>query len=523
MASTPDQAATVQPRADEHNGVLAGPWLFAAYALALALLAWPIVQVSNPLLADYPNHLARIHVAEALGHSPILARFWFEQPGLYPYLPFDLLVRLLSLAIGLEPAGRAFIVLALVMPTVGTMAVAKALHGRVGLWPIASALFAYNLLLSWGLVNFLFSLGLALLVFATWIATDSWAWPRRLALFATLSSLMFCAHPFAFAALGLLIGTWELGKLRRLEWEQVKAAGVRLFLTGLQFIPAVILAALTPRTDVGSDLTKFGSIYERLSALFSPVLFLIQGSELWLALALMLLLAIAVRQGVLAFDGRMVLPTAATGIAALLMPSFLSGIGLVHIRLPLLVVLLVIASCTPRALSRRAAALAFALGATVLWLRVTDISGRMIQADREIAELRAASAVIEEGARVLPALADNRDGTLPGRSYWHAAAYLTIDRSAFFPLLFSFFDIGVTPEFARSAAPATSPVRLEELDPPPGGPRHRRVIRDIFWQNWRQDFDYVLLFDFGDESLRIPAGLTLVRRGAVFAIYRIVR
>ena len=184
MASTPDQAAAARPRADERADLLSGPWLCAVYALALALLAWPIVQVGNPLLTDYPNHLARLHVAEALDHSPILARFWFHQPGLYPYLPFDLLVRLTSQVIGPEPAGRVFIVLALVMPSIGTMALAKALHGRIGLWPLASALFAYNLLLSWGLVTFLFSLGLALLVFVAWIITERWTWPRRLALFA---------------------------------------------------------------------------------------------------------------------------------------------------------------------------------------------------------------------------------------------------------------------------------------------------------------------------------------------------
>jgi hypothetical protein len=523
MASTPDQAARIRPHTGERAAVLSGPWLCVIYALALALLAWPIVRVGNPMLTDYPNHLARLYVTEALGDSAILARFWFHQPGLYPYLPFDLLVQLLSHAIGLEPAGRMFIVLALVMPGVGTIAVAKALHGRIGLFPLASALFAYNLLLSWGLVTFLFSLGLALLVFAAWIATDRWAWPWRLALFATLSSLMFCAHPFAFAALGLLIGTWELGKIRRMEWEAVKAIGARLFLIGLQFIPAIILAALTPRTDVGSDFTQFGSFSDRMSALLSPVLFLVEGGEVLLALALVLLFALALHRGVLAFDRRMLVPTAAIGFASLLMPAFLSGIYLVHIRLPLLAVLLVIASCRLRALPRGLAAFALALAAAVLWLRVSDISSRLTQADREIVELRAASSVVDEGARVLPAVVDDRGGTLPARSYWHAAAYLTIDRSAFFPLLFSFFNIGVTPEYTGSAAPATSPVRLDELDPPPGGLQHRRVIRDIFWQNWRRDFDYVLLFDFGDASVRIPEGLTLVRRGTVFAIYKIDR
>ena len=89
---------------------------------------------------------------------------------------------------------------------------------------------------------------------------------------------------------------------------------------------------------------------DRVSALLSPVLFLVDDGELLLALALAFFFAIAWRRGVLIFDRRMLMPVSAIGFASLLMPAFLSGIYLVHIRLPLLAVLLVIASCRLRAL-----------------------------------------------------------------------------------------------------------------------------------------------------------------------------
>jgi hypothetical protein len=523
MASTPDQAAFARLRADDGTSALSGPWLFACYAVALALLIWPIVQVTNPMLADYPNHLARLYVASALDTSETLSRFYVRHDGLYPYLPFDLLVTLLGRTLGLEAAGRVFIALTLTMPCLGTLALAKALHGRVGLWPIVSALFAYNMMLSWGLITFLFSLGLALLVFAGWIATQRWAWPQRLAVFTPLATLIFCGHPFAFAALGLLVAAWEASSVRRFDRAELKAVLPRLLLAGLQFLPALLLATQMPHADFGSDITGFGTGAERISAFLSPFLFFGDGGEALVACVWPLALTIALRRGDLVLDRRMLLPIAALGLVALAMPAYLSGIYLVHIRLPLLVVLLIVASCRPRAVPTRTVVLALVVGASVLALRTAEISARMREADDQVAELRVAASAIEEGARVMPAIASNHGDGLPRKNYWHANAYLTIDRSAFYPLLFSFYNIGVTDAYAGIATPATSPVELEELDAPPEKARPTAGLRNIYWRNWRENFDYVVLFDFGDGSLPLPDGLLLVRRGAAFAIYKVVR
>src|SRR5262245_22112147 len=139
-------AATAAATIERHrNGRYAALLSALGYAIVLALLAWPILQVANPLLTDYPNHLARLYIADALTGPHTLGRHYFLRSGLYPYLPFDLIVGALAQVVGFELAGKLFIVLALAMPTIGTIALARVLHGKVGLWPIVSTLFAYNL------------------------------------------------------------------------------------------------------------------------------------------------------------------------------------------------------------------------------------------------------------------------------------------------------------------------------------------------------------------------------------------
>jgi hypothetical protein len=49
-----------------------------------------------------------------------------------------------------EQAGRVFIALMMGALIGGTAALHRAIHGRVGIWPIWSVLFVYNAELFWG-------------------------------------------------------------------------------------------------------------------------------------------------------------------------------------------------------------------------------------------------------------------------------------------------------------------------------------------------------------------------------------
>src|SRR5689334_2566147 len=149
-------------------------WLLGCYVAALVMLAWPVLHVINPMLADYPNHLARLFVAGSVADNAVLAQSYLARHDFYPYLSMDLIVRALWPLLGLEHAGKVYLIIALLMPLAGTAALARVLHGRIGLWPLAATPVVYNLLLAWGFTTYLFGLGLAMAAFAGWIATEQW-------------------------------------------------------------------------------------------------------------------------------------------------------------------------------------------------------------------------------------------------------------------------------------------------------------------------------------------------------------
>jgi hypothetical protein len=258
----------------------------------------------------------------------------------------------------------------------------RALHGRIGLWPLVSALFAYNLLLSWGFTTYLFSVGLALMGFAGWIAAERLAWLPRLAVFSVVSVVIFCAHPFGFGGFALLVGGWELGRTPAWSRHELQQTFKRLCLAGLQFIPTLLIASQIQGGDFGNDATEFGSVKSRLVALMSPILFVIHSSEFAVTGVLLLAFGVAVHKGLLAFDRRMAWPLGAMALAAALMPQTLSGIYLVHMRLPLLLVLLLICSYRVVPQPKRIVAVAVAVVATTLLFRTTVAADKLAVADR---------------------------------------------------------------------------------------------------------------------------------------------
>lgn len=523
MPALADRAEAALPRDASRRAMRL--LILGCYAAALVMLAWPIAQVANPMLADYPNHLARQFVAGSLPENALLAQHYVARHDFYPYLPMDLIVGALRPLIGLEASGKVFLVIALLMPVAGTMALARVLHGRIGLWPLASTLFVYNLMLAWGFTTYLFSAGLGLCTFAGWIATDRWSWPARLALFAAASIILFCSHPFAFAAYGLLLGSWEIGRTEAWTRPALLATARRLGLVALQSVPPLVIALRLPHADIGNDATLYGTLGSRLLSAFSPFLFAVDFGE---AVCLVLLIAafvVALRSGAVTFDRRLAWPVGVFGFASLVMPQTLSGIYLVHFRLPLLFVLLLILACRPQPQAPRTVALSLAAILMMLMLRTSIAADRLGEADRNIAELRAAAAAIAPGARVLPTMSQDRFGNLPAYHYWHTAAYLTIDRSAYSPLLFSYFSIDVVPSLKAASAPATSPVRFEALLTQEGEPERVKPgpgqLR--YWSAWRRVFDYVVDFDSGIAPAEIPQELSVVHRGRTFTIYKIVK
>jgi hypothetical protein len=515
----------------------------AAYILLGGLTLSPLLWVRVPALVDYPNHLARMWILVHAGDIAALASNYVAHWRLIPDLAMDLIVPPLAHLIGVEPAGRVFIALTMVVLVGGTVTLHRVLHGRICLWPLASLLFVYNAVLYWGFLNCLFGMGVALLLFAAWIATRAWPSTLRIPLFATAASALFCLHLFAFGFYGLLIASCEAGNVwRARSWSAASFAA--LCRGGLQFVPGLLLwwASLG---NGGPSLTLYGSFPVKVYAAFAPVtfgsvplpfdrLFLVFCAVTWLAARIARELSIA---------PAMRFPLLAALAAAIAMPHWLNGSALADIRLPAILPFLLIAGTRLKAPKRRLVA-PFAIAAlALLGLRVWTVSETWRDYNAQFAEFRAADSTITPGARLLVVAAPipQSQSALAGlprsfatkqdNNFTHLAALAIIDRSAFIPYLFTgWTSVSPSPRnaglFVSSGSPLTPQALAasDRMDDPNSSYAQPDLLGELpYWRDWRQHFDYLIWIGFGDSRPPSDAALEPVARGSFFSIDRILR
>jgi len=520
----------------------------AIYVLFGAATLSPLLWASVPPLVDYPNHLARMWILVHRTEIPELARNYVVHWRILPDLAMDLVIPTLSTVMPVELAGRVFIALTMLGLIAGTATLHRVLHGRFAVWPVWSVLFVYNAVLFWGFLSCLFAIAVYLFMFSFWIATREWRMVPRILVFSVAGAFLFLLHLFAFGLYGLSVTTYELG--RRLKGRRMPLKSLASYAAVcLQFVPGMLLwyASLG---EVASAYTAYGDLGHKVYALLAPVDFGFFPAPLdkamWLAVGVFLLLA--AKRGALKLAPGMRLPLAAMLVTAVLMPYDANGSALADIRLPVTLPFVIFAS-TQFAVSRKG--LARLLGGVALLgfgLRIWTVSESWKDYDRWFNEFRAASSVIAPGARLLVVQATIAQGkTIPQDKerlpsvpaplamvqpvvFLHMGALAVIDRSAFFPYIFTQptpldvtprnqavlgWGLPVTPEdLAKSVDPAVAK-SLDSL---------RDILgRHLFWSDWPQAFDYVLWIDFtGMPKPAIPQ-LRPLASGGVFEIYQIIK
>ena len=509
----------------------------AAYVVLCALALSPLLWAAVPPLVDYPDHLARMWVLLHAKDIPALASNYIVDWRLLPNLAMDLVVPALAQLMPLEVAGRVFIALIMLGFVLATALLHRVLHGRVGLLPLASLLFVYNLVLYWGFVNFLFTAVLALLAFSGWIASERWRPLWRAVVFAPPAAALVIFHLFGFGIYGLLVLSYELGKRRR-RWRDICTTALLM----TQFVPAMLLLSMMWGNG-GPGYTHY-SLASKLMAVFAPVSF---GSPVQLDWAVLLLvvffLLYASRAAGVRLAPAMRWPVIAMTIAAVLMPNWLSGSWAADLRLPVTLPFVVLASLRFDGARREPVACFALIALALLGARIWAVSASWRDADRRFAEFRAASQAVTEGARLLVvqtpltpeeagidgvprALAERDD-----KDFWHMPTLAVIDRSVSVPYFFT----GWTPlranprnaEVARTQSRLMTPDDLvESASPdwqPPAAqwPDHMGAMP--YWRHWPATFDFVLWIDFARRPAPLPDKLRLVATGSFFKIYRIIR
>ena len=457
--ATPSVTTTVPTQA---RGLRRRRVLKALAGLAVGvLLVSPLAAVRVPFLLDYPNHLARMHVLATGAASPALRAMVRIEWAFIPNMVMDLVVPALAQVMPLSVAGRLFIALAILLPPLGVVALHRAwFRARAG-WPWIAMLAAVNACVVLGFLNYVVGVGLALFG-AAWHArardrADHWpAIALASLLGAAWGVACLLSHIVAFGLLVLLMLSTEaalLARRPRLRWALPIAATV--------LVPLVLYHAFGPSRNYTSAGTLAAAVreilhdgmlshpYFRARWLFAAATGESEAIGVVAAVLLVLPVAWAAWRRRLAVAPQMLLAFFGLAVAYALLPEGLAGAGMVYDRLNLPLALVGIAGVRPRLAGRGAAALALAafvllgVSSAVMWRRGVAQEALLRQVERVIAP-------IPPGARVL-AVRDGRtywdvDPDEPaahrilGRSvnYQHLPALVTLERDAFWPMVFTF-------------------------------------------------------------------------------------
>src|SRR6266446_792384 len=240
----------------------------AVMFVALAAIASiPILIHPWPPLADYINHLARMHIIAAIGVDPDLARFYEVDWQIIPNLMMDLVVPLLERVMNVYVAGQLYTIASFVLILSGTLALNRRLFGHWSILPLIAFPLLYNNIFLVGTMNYVFGIGLSLWALATWVALRERAMVLRLAVSTLFVLALFFCHLFAVGVYGLGLFAFELQRLLALRARKRAAlacepapqrqlpAWVDFVASGIPFLPVLPLLLMSPTWTLRWDFT----------------------------------------------------------------------------------------------------------------------------------------------------------------------------------------------------------------------------------------------------------------------------
>ena len=505
--------------------------LVFAYVTFACIVVATVCLVDTPVLGDYLNHLARMHVLSAIGASADLRRYYEVDWKPIPYLAMDVIVPLLMHVFPLYLSGKIFVVACVLMPAAAAASLHYAIYRRAGWVPLAAFLFSQNMLLSLGFLNFLFSAGCAVMLFAGWIATACWRRWLRVVSFAPLILLLYLGHAFACLAYCLSVAGYEVGRALRARFRPRNVVAADFATALLPAIPAIACAATlnVGAGYVGRLHTVFGDAGTKLFALASPVLFATDRTQILVLVAGIAVLAAALPRLHLA---QQIWPAALlVGLCATAVPHILDSTWGTDLRLPLICVLLLAGAARLQPGSARVSAgLVLAL-ACLVGAKSADAWTLLHRRDARLRETRGVLQSLPAGARLLVVSAAQSlpDSAGSPSDLWQLPLIAVIEHDAFVPYFFSgLSSVHIRAPYRSAATPNGRPITPDQLrtgqdrrDEPgadvPDGPGGGR----LYHFNWPHKFDYVLVQSYGNDAGPLPSCLHLVAGTRDVSLYRI--
>lgn len=409
------------------------PWWQRRAVLAAILIAsiLPLLWPPLPPLTDLPGHVARWHIATADAGSPLL-RYYDTRWALIGNLGADLLAIPLAHLLGPVGAGKAIMLLIVLVTSAAMLWLAREAHGRIPPTALLALPFVYGWPFQMGFANFMLAQGLAFAALALWLRLGRGErLTLRAGVFAPIALLLWIAHSAGWGLFGLMAFGAELARLRTAGRRWPGAIGGSVLACLPLAVPVILMIANAP--PPGARAGETGDWFNIL-AKFLWVISSLRDRWAWFDIVSMALLLIVLYMGArdkrLGYEARLGWPALFVLGAFLLLPRLALGGAYVDMRMMpavwTLALLAIRPSCDRRFGQRLAIAALLFFGTRT----AATMTSFVLRTAEQRAELKAVAS-IPRGAAVLALVYK------PCLTPWsdirpeHLPAYATIARDAF--------------------------------------------------------------------------------------------
>jgi len=509
-------------------------------ALLLVALTIPVFAAEVPPLTDYPNHLARCYVLAFGNTDPVLSRMFSAHWQIIPNIAIDLLLPALMQVFSPFTAGRIVLALCLLLPTSGTIALSYALFQRRSFWQLTAGFAAFNVLFLMGFMNFCLGIGVALWGVAAWIHFRERAPWLAVGIAVVLATPTFFFHMMGLFFYALLVACYEVLAIWdegiRTATQRLKALK-RIAMAGIPLVVPIFLYLRSPLESTGGEVA-WTSYRRKAYSLLIPFLDYSLAIDLLIIAPVLGFLVYCLYTKKAWISRPMALCSCILIGGYAILPQTMKGVFWVDSRMMAMLGFVAFAGFLPKGLTVRQQTMLASAIAVLFLIKVGFIANVWRNSQRDVRSVREVIAQVEPGSLVLEAdvtkeenpawfasMPLGRNISLLNPTYWHLAAFVLLDRHAFWPTIFAVDSqqpIRVLYPYRASLGAGAAPPDYHFLDARQLSTEEKQ--RFPFIADWTNRFDYLLLLNAegaGDLDRFLPDKLELVDRKGVAALFRV--